>query len=367
MARFFCPLPPCCSASGDGSCAPCVKAPSRYDPMFIAALSVVCLCVVLAMVLSVLKVEQCYAAQRVQENSAIVYGDKHSKGNEHLLVGQVQVSAVQLSEVPEWWRGEWRHAIRGNISLDCTEEFRELVQKYLENSRSSARHQPFSASGSSTRHQLFSASGIGSKKSEEQIPLISGWNKGKAAREYKEIVVEKVLRVENLFLWREYRSRRQNITSTMKDVELTDSLCAKVSLEELSEKLRVERSSNEAILIHGTDKETARTILQQGFDHRVGRLTGRYGAGCYFAEDYEKSCKYMKADAAGRRYLILTRVCLGLPFVAAQEMRWARRPPTMAASGKMADSVIGVGGSRYREFIVYDNRQCLPELLVVLR
>ena len=334
-----------------------MKPRKLFSPLLTAAVSIAGLCILLGALLGGMKLREYYRAQQLRENSILVVSEEESKGNEHLLErGGGYMLLEDEEELPSWWKGERKRVGEGeSVLVDVTAEMKGLVEEYM---KSSCVNRSFSKN-SITRYDT------SEEESKSAFSLSNLVEDGKPRK--RRIEVEKVVQVSNLKLWKEYKFRRETIRRSIREIEIGEKLRARQVSWELEEVLEIDESCNESLLIHGTDKRTAQILVRQGFDHRVGRLNGRYGAGCYFAEDFQKSRRYMRKDAGGRRYLLLTRVCMGVPFVAGTEMKWARRPPTVGASGRMADSVIGVADERYREFIVYDNRQCIPELLVTLK
>jgi hypothetical protein len=68
--------------------------------------------------------------------------------------------------------------------------------------------------------------------------------------------------------------------------------------------------------------------------------------------------------------MLLSRVVLGEAFYTSASRNNERRPPPLPDSGSavLHDSVIGqIDANRYREFIVYDRAQTLPEYLLQYR
>uniref|UniRef100_A0A7S1LRM7 Poly [ADP-ribose] polymerase n=1 Tax=Neobodo designis TaxID=312471 RepID=A0A7S1LRM7_NEODS len=117
--------------------------------------------------------------------------------------------------------------------------------------------------------------------------------------------------------------------------------------------------ANEAFLFHGTKPDIAKIITAQGFDERVASLSGLFGGGVYFADNFAKSNAYTSADASGTRHMFVARVLLGdmTDVMSSSKMpRNARRAPDGF------DTVCGL--SNAHEFIVYDRRQTYPEFLM---
>ena len=185
--------------------------------------------------------------------------------------------------------------------------------------------------------------------------------------------VTRVHRLENPKLWMQYALQRKNVR------EKVDAHNAHVVNPEYSSKAEwtkyyLDRNANEVFLFHGTAPDCADTIANMGFDERVFKLEGLFGAGIYFADCVDKSYAYCKRTSSANKYcMFVARVVLGIPFEAVEPKNRARRPPHMPDKPELFfDSVIGVTKKthsnayleRYREFVVYDRRQTYPELLV---
>src|SRR5690349_11704467 len=72
--------------------------------------------------------------------------------------------------------------------------------------------------------------------------------------------------------------------------------------------------------------------FQKGFEERVSRLEGLFGAGIYFTENSSKADEYTTPDEKELCYLFLSRVCLGNPYVTEQPMNGTRRPPPISGT-----------------------------------
>ena len=137
------------------------------------------------------------------------------------------------------------------------------------------------------------------------------------------------------------------------------------------------KTLNEVFLYHGTTAEVADIVAHHGFDERVAKLDGLYGAGIYFANQSCKAAQYAKDP--GVKTLIVARVALGDPYYADSTWRSygtlsaSRRPPDRPradkAKGLTYDSIVA-NESRtqiHREFMLYDRRQAYPEYIVRFR
>jgi len=183
-----------------------------------------------------------------------------------------------------------------------------------------------------------------------------------------------VERIENTLLWRNYSHRRDTLTSKKATVTSVESN------GQWMESLQLHPQANEVFLFHGTKSNKIDFIIQQGFEERIANEAGIFGAGIYFSENSSKSDEYITPDSNGLCKIILSRVCLGTPFVTTKSLPSIRRPPCRngdldSCIHDRADSVVAecertgpknvsYDLKRYREFIVYDRTQCYPEFLI---
>lgn len=173
------------------------------------------------------------------------------------------------------------------------------------------------------------------------------------------VTVTRVHRIENTVLWKNYTHR--------KAVMLELSKGSRPAAVTATGHETIEADANELFLFHGTAPDTARVIAKNGFDERVGALTGLYGGGCYFAENSCKSNQYARVTTpAGERTMLYCRVLMGDAYRTSANLREARRAPDKPGSGGAAfDSVLASGGAQvHREFIVYDRNQVYPEFII---
>jgi len=127
----------------------------------------------------------------------------------------------------------------------------------------------------------------------------------------------------------------------------------------------------DALLLHGTNPSSAMGILKTGFvlDHS-GKATGTMlGNGIYLAECSSKADEYARDDGGGTypglMALLVCRCLVGKTYVvqeAGDHVSQARRAGY--------DSVVGDRETKvgtYREFVIFDERQILPEYAVIYR
>lgn len=265
---------------------------------------------------------------------------------------------------------------------------------------------------------------------------------------HKSFEVTKVTRVENGKLWTRYQQCKNHIKAysktiseelsegvdssrdTLKSeadsaVQLLKNTHTRANLCLGADFLQLDTDRCETMLFHGCpgagarnaagqkmylseDQSPVGVIKQQGFDDRLGSVSGMLGSGTYFAD------KASKADCYSGRYnpfdsdytsvgeeatMFLARVVMGTPYLTKQSLEQLRRPPCVhghfdlnltfrsCTIGKpwqekegvkfqicehpRFDSVISdlnIDGKTklYREFVVYD-KQTYPEFCITYR
>ena len=201
-----------------------------------------------------------------------------------------------------------------------------------------------------------------------------------AGANFGEFKVANVWRIENHYVWRSYVNKRDEIRA--------DGRARKVRLSPAVATARfnspygalMDRDSNEQLLFHGTKSSNVDVVCDRGFDERISKLHGWFGAGNYFTENSSKADEYVPTD--GKQYMFLCRVALGLPFVTPNKHQNIRRPPcerghfdstdyppcghprhdSLLATCQTIDPVSFL--PRYREFVVYEKSQCYLEFLI---
>ena len=125
---------------------------------------------------------------------------------------------------------------------------------------------------------------------------------------------------------------------------------------------------NEAYLFHGTKIENIQDIIENGFDLNKSKA-GLYGKAIYLAECSEKADQYTDTKLKRRKQcltMFLVRTALGT--IKHHEEEGPTRLPLRGALGVRSngfDSVLAGSQKRFREFLVFDARQCYPEYLIV--
>lgn len=187
------------------------------------------------------------------------------------------------------------------------------------------------------------------------------------------VTVTKVDRVENSILWKDYHRRKQafqEFNSSVTKGSLRGHKRIKVQPPPHGkEDMVIDVDTNEFWLFHGTSYETSKIIAKTGFDERVARMQGLYGAGTYFAENPCKSNQYNGSGltASGERVIIYSRVLIGDAYETKTGLPEIRRPPDkpMHMIQEPHDSVIAYGGTQvHKEYIVYNATQIYPEFIV---
>lgn len=129
--------------------------------------------------------------------------------------------------------------------------------------------------------------------------------------------------------------------------------------------------AGESLLFHGTNPSSAMGILKTGFalDH-AGKSTGTMlGYGVYLAECSSKSDEYARDDGGGTypglMALLVCRCLVGKPYIvheAGDHVTGAKKAGSDCVVGDR-ESKVGT----YREFVMFDERQVLPEYAVIYR
>jgi hypothetical protein len=109
----------------------------------------------------------------------------------------------------------------------------------------------------------------------------------------------------------------------------------------------IDQTLNEFWLWHGTAPAVADILALDGFDERVAKTNGLYGAGSYFADASSKSQQYAQTDTNGHYCMLYCRVVMGSPHMTNRGHIGERRPPdnpAFAQRGIPHDSIMAEGG-----------------------
>ena len=197
--------------------------------------------------------------------------------------------------------------------------------------------------------------------------------------------VVSVERVENPVLWRQYQHTRAHMQE-MRAMLLQDPRYPALGLPIPPHPFGAELDgdTNEYLLLHGTTFANAAKIVEQGFDARLSRLGGLYGAGVYFTDETCKALQrhYAKPDLSrgGQQCLLVCRVTLGHVYKATRGLREdaLRRAPLVSGPGLrrkglphdsvFADpqAILPPAVQCHREFVVYEGGQVYPEYVVAI-
>lgn len=124
-------------------------------------------------------------------------------------------------------------------------------------------------------------------------------------------------------------------------------------------------STHIRLLIHGTKSHYVRHILRQSLI--LPNHTGLFGAGIYFADDWNKSNSYLGGN---EKSFFLVDVKLGKMYSTLEEQSWHRMPEHLGDScfGEAAKQIRGVwaGSLRYNEYIVYKPTQAKIRYLLYI-
>lgn len=198
-------------------------------------------------------------------------------------------------------------------------------------------------------------------------------------RRLQEAAVLKVERVENPVLWTGYQQCKQRLLiGYAKRKANAADLNPPIPevLRDLDPSKHLDPRVNEVYLFHGTTKEKADAIAQQGFDARVAS-TGLYGHGVYFAHEACKALQYAMLRVGDGAVVIVSRVILGDPFYITGSNTSLKRPPERnGGTHELWDSVVAnpgipssapMGKQVHREYIVYEQYQAYPEFIATLK
>uniref|UniRef100_A0A3B4WTB6 Poly [ADP-ribose] polymerase n=1 Tax=Seriola lalandi dorsalis TaxID=1841481 RepID=A0A3B4WTB6_SERLL len=152
--------------------------------------------------------------------------------------------------------------------------------------------------------------------------------------------IQKIERVQNLYLWHAYTVCRQRILGKNGRAEL-----------------------GEKSLYHGTSAESCNCIERDRFDRSfAGAHAAMYGKGVYFAvnADYSAS-RYSPADTSGLRRLYVARVLTGRYTVGNSSMK--APPPRGSDPTDCFDSLVN-NQQQPSMFVIFHDDQAYPEYLI---
>lgn len=122
-------------------------------------------------------------------------------------------------------------------------------------------------------------------------------------------------------------------------------------------------AQNVKLLIHGTKEHYIRHILRSGLI--LPKSGGLFGAGIYFADDWQKSYGY---SGGRKRPFLLANVKLGKQYSSLTSQNWFTMPEELGDScfGEARKQIKGVwaGSLSYNEYIVYKPTQVSIDYLI---
>eukprot|EP00916_Digyalum_oweni_P003994 GHVL01007110.1.p1 GENE.GHVL01007110.1~~GHVL01007110.1.p1 ORF type:complete len:233 (+),score=41.14 GHVL01007110.1:700-1398(+) len=166
-------------------------------------------------------------------------------------------------------------------------------------------------------------------------------------------------RLENYRLWFRYRSKQVEMNTAVKSNEILinpmmTSPGHPKPIKSFNDSADILKDDiNEFWLFHGTKDEIVPSIINEGFDERVGS-SGLYGAGIYLASQACKSFSY-------GQNIFLARASLG-EISYTNPGRTSRRAPARSNGQGTCDSVVAIVG--HNEHILFDKAQAYPAYLL---
>eukprot|EP01043_Picozoa_sp_COSAG02_P032794 COSAG02_NODE_2207_length_9517_cov_3.723508_1_plen_916_part_10 len=204
--------------------------------------------------------------------------------------------------------------------------------------------------------------------------ILQGHENGCAmGHDMSNVQVVRVERVENTLLWQAYHQQKAILRERLKHQGLTcDDIAAVCPLLDKANGRVLDAGLNEFRLWHGTKPDVATILATSGFDERVARDTGLYGAGSYFADAACKSNQYAtETNAQGEHCMLQCRVLMGNHFNTTKNHQNQRRPPLNPTTpGQPHDSIFAQtgrannGAQAHNEFIVFQKNQVYPEYIL---
>ena len=185
-----------------------------------------------------------------------------------------------------------------------------------------------------------------------------------------DLKIESVQRIENVDLWQSYCFKRARLSR--KGKENGFRLLDDIKTQGTWDGPPLEIHANEIFLFHGTSIQAVQNIIHRGFSDKLGRDSGLFGAGIYFAESATKSDEYARPinSEGDHFYLFLSRVSMGSVHHTHTHLNGWREAPCRQGCRQMCrnpmhqkhDSVMG--HAAYRELVVYNSDQTYPEFLI---
>lgn len=202
-----------------------------------------------------------------------------------------------------------------------------------------------------------------------------------------DIAIIDARRIENSKIWNTYIDFKLKLRKELKLRSGDDSVTSLLDLQEdaddrwevltynhvkhenANEIVHVEyfeENLGEHLLWHGTSKTAAETIVEEDFSlQNTGRHGKRFGEGIYLADLVNKSLDYAESTAAGTKFLLLCRVCLGeVHYTEDNDLTDAH---SVAKSNGKHSVVANPNKKGPREFIVLQPEQLYPEYMLEVK
>uniref|UniRef100_A0A673SZ07 Poly [ADP-ribose] polymerase n=1 Tax=Suricata suricatta TaxID=37032 RepID=A0A673SZ07_SURSU len=156
--------------------------------------------------------------------------------------------------------------------------------------------------------------------------------------------IEKIERIQNVWLWRSYQIKKKHMDT------------------------KNGHTDNERILFHGTVADSVAYVNQHGFNRSyAGKNGATYGQGTYFAVDacYSANDAYSRPDSNGRKHIYVVRVLTGTYTTGYAGLV---TPPSKDPDNPtdLFDSVTD-DIQHPKLFVVFSDNQAYPEYLITFR
>jgi len=196
----------------------------------------------------------------------------------------------------------------------------------------------------------------------------------KGVHPVKKLKVERVMRVSNAKVQRQYADKLQRSREDAEEKKVTRQRLLSHFVDTAPLAPDLDPALNEALLFHASTEAGVEAILRsrvkvmsQGAAH--GDL---YGPGCYFGESVSKADTYATPRSDGLCGLVISRVVLGNIYSTSQDspnlsdlMRKVNSGEYQSICGDRTKLTSRFGG--WREFITYDEQRSMPLFLVWYR
>ncbi|CAG5131328.1 unnamed protein product, partial [Candidula unifasciata] len=175
-------------------------------------------------------------------------------------------------------------------------------------------------------------------------PRVVGAGQDAAKLKHSGVEIIEVKRVENASLFHSYNNKKHEFEKRGRPCPAIENIPQELAA---FNKTRRSQAVNEYYLFHGTDE--AINISKTGFQTRFADPDNLFGKGIYFSDSFQKADQYTDADNLKRLPCLLHR---GSCACGPQQQRF--------------DSVESAG-LLFREFAVFEGRQCYPEYIVTYK